>query len=31
LAGDFSTPVAMMNSEVESEQTVPVGVISTAE
>ena len=31
LAGDFSTPVAMMNSEVESQQTIPVGLISAAE
>ena len=31
LAGDFSTPVVMMNSEVESQQSIPVGLIAAAE
>jgi hypothetical protein len=31
LAGDFSTSVTMMNSEVESQRTVPVGLIAAVE
>jgi hypothetical protein len=31
VAGDLSTPVAMMNAEVERQQTIPVSLIEITE